>query len=186
MNPRGLLLLVLIGVVAGFTWWVANLDTAEERTARISAKPGPDYYMRNYRLSATDEHGQLMYLHTGESLVHQQSDDTGDLIAPHFVFYREGRAPVTVRSQTGWVAPAGEEVHLLGEVKLQRPEDAQRPRLDVTTRDLRVDPQAQTAETDERVEAVSTAYRIEGVGMHADLQRGLLHLRAGARGDYRP
>lgn len=186
MNPRGLILLALIAVVAGFTWWVAHLDTGQPPTSQDTAEPGPDYYMRNYRLSATDEQGRLMYVHTGERLIHQQSDDTGDLIAPQFVFYREGRAPVTVRSQTGWVAPAGKEVHLLGEVTMQRPQDAHQARLDITTRDLRVDPRAQTAETDERVQAVSPAYRIEGVGMHADMQRGLLELRAKARGDYHP
>jgi lipopolysaccharide export system protein LptC len=179
---------ILLGAsaVAALGFWMAqDVEERLEGTAQPSPD-APEYYLDHFTATVTDTEGQLMYRLSGERLISYQRDGSSEVILPVVVFHHAQRPDWTLTSETGWISPRHDEVHLLGAVHMQRPAGVDLEPVEIHTRDVTVWPQPQVAVTDQFVHMTSTFYEAQGVGMEADILRGTLALRNQARGIYVP
>lgn len=186
MNLRGGVLLGTIGLIAAATWWAQSRVQEPGGILGERGPSHPDYYMDDFRILVTGTDGSPRYRLTGDRLAHLPDDDSGQIQAPELIFYTADSPPWTVRAATGWVTSGGEEVQLLEDVEISRPESGRQPPLTVETASLAVRPREHTAMTDDAVVATSPGARMSGVGMFADLDAKRIELLANARGVYVP
>lgn len=183
---RNLLLGLTIALLAGLTWWLAR---DAEHDARRSTGPQDaraiDYYLRDLRFTTYSEQGRPARTLRSPELRHYPDDDSTELDEPHLVIHKVDRPSWQVQAERGWVSPDGERVRLLGKVVIERPAgDDVRP-MHIVTRDLRVVPERDYAETDEPVTVTSLDDRIDSVGMQVWLREpGRVKFLSQVRGFY--
>ena len=180
--PVGLALAVLAAV----SWWLAR-DV--ERDHRLSSGPRDnreiDYYLRELDFSTYTEQGILARTLQAPELRHYPDDGSTELDRPRFTIHKNGVPPWRVRSETGWVSPDGKRVHLHGDVLIERDAGADIRPMRIVTRNMRVEPERDYAETDEPVTVTSFNDRIDSVGMQAWLREpGRIKFLSQVRGHY--
>jgi lipopolysaccharide export system protein LptC len=175
---------LLLVVVAAGSWWLKeSLEEPHERRPRPPHTP--DYWLQDLSARTTDETGQVRRHLEAESLRHYPDDDSTELTAPELVLFEPSRPPWRIRSAEGWVSPDGELVLLRGDVRIDREAAEGVPPVHLETRDLRVQPKAEYAETDAPVTARSGPHRVEAVGLRAWLGPPVrIKLLADVRGHY--
>ena len=183
---RNLLIGIVLALLAGLTWWLAG---QQQRPAHRASGPGDareiDYYLRDLDFTTFSEQGQPARRLQAPELRHYPDDDTTELDRPRLVIYKDEGPPWRVRSETGWVSPDGERVHLRGEVVIEREAAPGVRPMHIVTRDVRVEPERDYAETDEPVTVTSREDRIDAVGMQAWLRDpGRIKFLSQVRGHY--
>ncbi|MCB1787821.1 MAG: LPS export ABC transporter periplasmic protein LptC [Chromatiaceae bacterium] len=167
------LLAMLLVLGALFSWWL--VDRVEESTAPGDAGPsqGPreiDYYVTGLDATRMTAAGVPAHRLRTPQLRHYTDDDTTELEKPRLTVYQDERPPWEVASERAWMSGDGSLLLLHGDVLIERAGDAQNAPLRMTTRDLRVQPREDYAETDEKVRVVSDAHSVDAVGMQAWLR----------------
>ena len=116
---------------------------------------------------------------------HFPDDESTELTRPQMLLLAPGKPPWRVRSETGWISSGGALILLQGEVHIEREAgEGVRP-LHLVTRDLRVQPKDEYAETDQPVRVESGANRVESIGLQAWLREPVrIKLLADVRGYY--
>jgi lipopolysaccharide export system protein LptC len=181
VNAKQLLLLTaLLAGAAVSGWLLRGQDILAERA--VPSPRGPDLFVEGMDLSILGDDGNPRYRVQASRLDHYPYDDHSELTSPVMEVFSDRQTVWNARSEHGRVADHGDNVWLLGRVEIRRPpQNGQRP-LKVVTSDLLVKPQADTAETTAPAVIESGAYRIEGVGMLANLRESRLDLRSRVRG----
>lgn len=181
---KWLVVLVVAGL-ASLSWWmpveqgpVSKLVTAPEK------RHIPDYYLGDFDLTTMNAAGRPRYYLQAQGMSHYADDDTAEMAQPRLTVYRHEAAPWVVRSREAQVAAAGESVLLQGDVKVERPAQDRRGRLEIDTASLRVVPAKEYAETDQPVVIVTDFGVTRAIGMQADLKQQQLQLLAQVRGEY--
>jgi len=117
---RLLIVLALIVFAALTVWTQFEQDTPAERPVTDTGRRDPDYYIENFTTTGMDETGQRRYTLKAERLVHYPDDNTALLDKPHLIQYPAGQAPTHTYAESGWVSSDGEEVLLVGNVRVIR------------------------------------------------------------------
>jgi len=183
-EARQLLLVLLLLVVAGASWWLAREQ--REAAPKVPRPPHtPDYWIEGLSARTMDLQGRPRRLLLADSLRHFPDDDSTELTAPRLQLLEPGRPPWRIRSELGWVSPDGELVLLQGKVNIERAGiDGNRP-VHLVTRDLRVQPKQEYAETEQPVRVDSGPHWIESTGLQAWLRQPVrIKLLADVRGHY--
>lgn len=165
------ILLVLV-VVAGalVSWWLAEEEAATERTIMRSGPREIDYYVTGLDVTRMTIAGKPANRLHAESLRHYTDDDTTELQHPHLTVYQDDSPPWEVDAEQAWVSADGSLILLSGEVLIEREGDAENRPMRIQTRDLRVQPDQDYAETDEKVRVDSESDWLDAVGMQAWLR----------------
>lgn len=185
--PRtGFLLGLALTALAALSWWLAR-DV--ERAQRLSSGPRDsrqiDYYLRELDFATYSELGSLARTLQAPELRHYSDDDSTELDQPRLTIFKDGAPPWKVHSATGWVSPDGERVQLRGDVLIERDAGTDVRPMRIVTRDVRVEPERDYAETDEPVTVTSFGDRIDSVGMQAWLREpGRIKFLSQVRGHY--
>jgi lipopolysaccharide export system protein LptC len=174
-----LLTLLLISVV--LTGWLVQRQTTLE-TQRNLSRSGPDLFVEGMDLKLISETGTLRYRVQAQRLDHFPYDDHSELARPVLEVFRENQALWYIQSERGRVSSDNERVWLLGEVEIRRLEGPDSDPFDIHTRDLLVKPAEETAETKQASVIRSARYRVEAVGVHADLRENRVELKSRVRG----
>jgi len=181
VNARQLLLFsALLTGAAVSGWLLQGQDILADRPA--PSPRGPDLFVNGMDVSILGEDGHVHYRVQASRLDHYPYDDHAELTNPSMEVFGDQQPVWNARSEHGRVADQGDTVWLLGRVEIHRPPQAGQRPLRVVTRDLLVKPQADTAETVAAAVIESGAYRIEGVGMLANIRENRLDLRSRVRG----
>jgi lipopolysaccharide export system protein LptC len=147
---RDLLVLVLLSLLAIASWW-ARVEP--EMRSRSRAENGsPEYFANAMEVMATNEQGRLRHRLRAERLEHYLDDRGTLLLQPRLSVYEEDKPPWEIVSDRGKVSPGGELVVLQGDVTITRDEAPGTAGVRILTRDLRIQPDARYAETDQHVE----------------------------------
>ncbi|GAB6041745.1 LPS export ABC transporter periplasmic protein LptC [Endothiovibrio diazotrophicus] len=176
-------LLALLALAALTTWWQRSLEVEHSRRG---AGDGPDSVMEGYRATLMDLHGNPRHRLWGEVLTHQPGDDSTSLQQPRLLVFRDHGEPWLIASEQGWVSSDNELVLLTGEVRIRRESSPDEGPVAVDTRDLRVLPKEDFAETDQPTVIVTDDLNMAGVGMRAYLKDGRLQLLNQVRSRYEP
>jgi lipopolysaccharide export system protein LptC len=174
---------VLIALALGA--WLLNRSTDDAAGPYPRPAHTPDYWVEALKARTTGPDGQPRRILHAESLRHYPDDNSTELTAPELRLLEPGRPPWRVRSQQGWVSPDGKLILLLGEVHIDRDAAPGVDPIHLVTRDLRVQPDDEYAETDRPVRADSGPHRVSAVGMQAWLRKPVrIKLLADVRGHY--
>ncbi len=181
---RFLLILSAVVVVAWLSSWL--LQSVEERFVRgpEAVSRSPDYFMENFTATALNAAGEADYTLQAAYLAHYPHNDSVFMRQPFIAVFREELTPWSMRAEEGLVTGHGRFVELGGAVELQRRKTARYPLLTLLTRDLRIDTQRKTAETEAEVEITQPGAVIRARGMRIDIASGSLELLANAEARY--
>ena len=117
-----------------------------------------------------NETGQPAHRLQAERAHHYTDDDTTELQQPQLQVFQLESPPWDVRSQSALISADGELVLLSGDVAIMRDGDARNRPVRIDTRNLRVQPQQDYAETDEKVRVETDRDWLDAVGMQAWLR----------------
>ena len=187
-HPAVLALLLLL--VASVSWLLrdpAQPGETAPATATHSAERQVDYYLRGLQATTMNELGQPARTLRAAEAKYFKDNDTTELLEPWLTVHQGERPAWEVRSESGWVSADGSLVLLQGEVHIER---AAAPGIDpmqIETRDLRVQPREDYAETDEQVRVRSNQNWLDATGMQAWLREpSRIKFLADVKGFYAP
>ena len=144
---RWLIVLVLISCVLATAWVLQGLDE-KQAPAPQTERGDPDFYMENFVRTAMNEQGALKERLYADFMVHYPDDDSNELVRPRMEIYNGSETPWQVMADRGWVAGNNEVILLYGEVEIWRSGANGEREFEVLTRDLRILPEDEYAETD--------------------------------------
>ncbi len=173
--------LALLGVVLLTGWWLYDLDR-EARRAKALKTHEPDYFMENFVRTQMDTDGQVKHRLRARLMLHYPDDDSTELVQPLLEVYNADQPPWHVKSERGWVSANHDLVLLQGEVQIWRETAAGEREFEVLTRDVRVLPGDNYAETAQPavIRAPHTEYH--AVGMRAWFNEDRMELLKQVRG----
>jgi lipopolysaccharide export system protein LptC len=180
MSRRWLLALVLSTLAAGTAWYRHGLQR-EGSAGRVEGAHRPDFYMESFSSLTTDVRGMPRRRLSGERLDHYPDTDTHEITQPHLELYEEGREPWHVASERGWVSPDRDVILLQGRVYVWRQDPSGQRVMDIVTRDVRVLPEKEYAETEEPALIRTPDTETRGVGMRAWLGESRVELLSQVR-----
>ena len=154
-------------VVIVLAWILARDDKKTVIEHDDSTPHVPNYFVRNLSLTSMSMDG-LPARHVESSYVVQYLDDeTTEMTAPKYNFYRPDQPPWHVQAENGWLSSDGELALLSGRVTILRPASNGTAPFKMVTSDLRIQPENNYLETDNAVTANSGKDKIDAVGMQA-------------------
>ena len=184
MNNRNLIIVGMLLLLAGGSWWLAERSTLNG-TDYTQIAHTPDYYLEGFTATTMNDKGRPSQRLRAKKMIHYPDDDSTELWEPKLTLYDEERPPWRVKSEMGWVSGDGEVLLLQGEVKIDRSEIPGVRPMHITTRDLRVQPKDNYIETDAEVQSHSGKNRLDAVGMQAWFNKPVrIKLLANVRGYY--
>ena len=94
--------LILMIALTLATFGLVQKNTPPEKSALERARlHEPDYTINDGALSALNELGNTKYRILGKKVIHYDDDASIDILTPRMRFFQAGKAPVTVKSDTG-------------------------------------------------------------------------------------
>lgn len=183
-RARSLLIGTLLALLAAVSWWLQEND--EETVAR-AARPAhtPDYWVEGLVARSMDIYGRPQRILQARMLTHYPDDGSTELTLPRLQLLEPDRPPWRIDSKYGWLSPDGELVLLQGEVNIRREASPGRLPVHLLTRDLRVQPKDEYAETEHHVRILSGPHRVQSTGLQAWLRPPVrIKLLADVRGHY--
>lgn len=94
--------LILMSGLTLATFWLVQKNTPPEKSALERARlHEPDYTINDGALSALNELGNTKYRILGKKVIHYDDDASIDILTPRMRFFQAGKAPVTVKSDSG-------------------------------------------------------------------------------------
>ncbi len=113
-------IIIAFVIMVGLSIWLqlGLLEDPKPQPIPGDSRHDPDYYVENFTATGVDESGENRYVLEAERMVHFPDDDTALLDKPHIIQYKDGLAPRHSYSDSGWVAPGGDEVLLTGNVRV--------------------------------------------------------------------
>lgn len=178
----------LLIVAAMLTWWLAAsnkekpVPQLEDPTSKLV-----DYYVRNFKITYMNPEGLPARTLVAEEMRHYPHDDTTELDSPFLKIYRRPGQPWDIQSESAWMSGDGNLVLLSGEVYMDRKESEYNRPVTMVTKNLRIQPNEDYAETDEQVRVTSLEDKLDAVGMQAWLRSpGRIKFLSKAKGHYVP
>jgi len=165
---RPLLALFLV-LAAALSWWLLRHAETPAPAPAEQAKGtrGIDYYITGFDVTRMTEAGLPAHRLRAPQLRHFTDDETSELEQPRLTVFQADAPPWEVDSERAWISADGSLVLLQGKVLIERAGDNDDPPIRIETRNLRVQPEQDYAETDEKVRVISETDRINSVGMRA-------------------
>ncbi len=175
--------LLFVVMLSAFANWL--LDAIEHKTIEdtTALRHEPDYFIEGLKAKVFNADGSLHYRLASRRLNHYPDDNTLQLTAPVLRMFTKKQPPWIMVAEQGVVYDDGQRIHLNGAVDIRQPGDA-RTRMQLLTRDLRIDTQRDYAETAAAVKLTRGYHQTTAVGMRANLRLGRLEFLADTRGIY--
>jgi len=170
------------------SWWLARHDRDENKQASPIGNPNaPDYYVKDLDATTMTSAGDPARSLKTPLMRHLPIDDVTEISMPRFSVYQDDGPPWQVRAKRGRISADGDVILLQGEVKIEKAGTPEERPMRLLTRELRIQPAQDYAETDEPVRVSSNDEEIEATGMQAWLRKPIkLKFLSRARGHYVP
>jgi lipopolysaccharide export system protein LptC len=163
---RGSLLpLVLAALLAGLTYWLDHVVQAGDASQSARSRHDPDYFVDHFTVRRFGPDGTLQHTITADRMVHFPDNDTTEVTAPHLV-YESPQTDITAR--TAWLDSKGKHVRLNDDVRIARTGSPGLPETVITTSELFVTPDDETAHTEAPVIITQGKSVVTGVGLEAN------------------
>jgi len=183
MEQRWIWLTLLVALAVGSAWLLHVLGTKDTET-KSSAGIAPDAFMDDFTLMTMNEQGDVRYVLSAPYMEHYPHDDSSALQEPMLVVYEENSPLWYLQSESGKVSSGNKEMLMQGEARVWRNDDAGQPELEVLTRNLRIMPDSQYAESAEATTIRTPSSVTHAVGMRVYMEEQRVQLLAKVRGRY--
>lgn len=180
----GLLPILLVPVVVSFWPQSQVLVSEQEESDEVMVSNAPDYYLRDAKMSALDEHGRLLYQIRSKELQHypDQSATASELEMDYFG--PEGRWQLT--------APRGDargdrnELLLSGGVVARGRSNENQPQTTMRMDSARLLPGEMQLDTDDPVRIDDPSRRVRATGMTMNIDKDVVKLKKNVRVHHDP
>lgn len=147
------ILLILAGLAAASWWLTSGLGDRPSGTSRDSRSP--EYIIEDLEARVMGPNGQPRQILRSPRVVHYDTEDKTSLEHPHLSLYGRDAPPWEIQSEAGTLLEKGDLVWLHGRVEIESAEGPEHRPYRILTRDLRVRPHDDYAETDQHIEVFS-------------------------------
>lgn len=162
--------LVLLVLLFAGTWVLLPSTEPEPVPVAPSGARTIDYAIKGLHVTRMTPAGVPAHRLHAPRLRHYVDDGTSAIDQPSLTVYQDEAPPWEIRANDALVSADGELVLLRGEVLIEREAGADNRPLRLVTRELRVQPRQDYAETDAAVRVDSDPDWLEAVGMQAWLR----------------
>lgn len=146
----------------------------------------PDAYMENVVALILDKQGKPSMKIVAPKMTHYTEQDTTQLVSPIFTIYRKSPNPWYIESRYAKAINGMERLHFREQVIIHHAADLANPATLIKTNTLLVKPNAQTAETSDKITMEQPSLTVNAIGLIADLNTGNIKLLSNAQGIYVP
>jgi len=181
LNGKPTVFFTMLLICMAVTGWLVQRQASLGEQRDLSSS-GPDLFVDDMDLKLISDTGTLQYRVKAQRLDHFPYDDHSELTRPVLEVFREDQALWYIQSERGRVSSGYDRVWLLGKVEIRRLEGPDTSPFDIQTSDLLIKPAEETAETQQASIIQSDRYRMEAVGVHADLRENRVELKSRVRG----
>lgn len=168
LRPTVALVLLVLLFVA--TWVMLPAPEPEPDAVAPGGERMVDYAIEGLQVIRMTPAGVPAHRLYAPRLRHYVDDGTSAIEQPRLTVYQGDAPPWEIQAEDALVSDDGELVLLRGEVVIEREAGADNRPLRLVTRELRVQPRQDYAETDAAVRVESDADWLEAVGMKAWLR----------------
>ena len=174
-----LLPLVLLMLLAALTFWLDHATHVDEQRHDGKGRHDPDFIVDKFTVRRYDIDGHLQHLLTAQKMLHYTDDDSTEVSGPVLHYFSNGRR-TEVTATRAWLGPAGKELRLHDQVRVfQEATAGELPTL-LTTAEMTVFPDEETARSNSPVTITQGASVINGTGLEADNKLRLYKLQGRA------
>jgi lipopolysaccharide export system protein LptC len=166
MERRTLVFGGLLLAILGGSKWLMEM-TEESETARKPEAHTADYFLDNFTNTVMGADGKPFRRLSADRMLHFPDDDSTELTKPSVTLFEENSPPWQIRSEQGWLSGDGNLLLLKGTVTIDREQGPGVRPIHIVTRNLRVQPEENYAETDENITVTSLGSRLKSKGMQA-------------------
>ena len=178
---------LLVALVAGLSVWLFQGQPHKGPVVTPLTQSTPDSFMENFTAQVLDKQGQPRYQLQAARMAHYADDNHSELQQPQFTAFRPDGQRWTVVAEAGRAENGSEQIFLNGDVLIQRyPDNAEPSDLQIRTRDIRVRPADDYAETDQPTTIVRNEATLDSVGLQVHFREGEVQLLSQVRGTYVP
>lgn len=175
-----LTIIMLAGVFLAFGsfWMLQVFESADADLQADALKNEPDYIVEKFSYVRMAADGKPRYLISGDKLTHRPIDDTADVLNPRVRSVGEDRPPMSIVANTARVDHGNTEVHLRGDVSIERKDAAGRS-MTLKTQALTIFPDADQMKTDQPVRiSGSDGTEATGTGLFVDNAAGRVDINS--------
>ncbi len=184
MDNKNIVIGIVLVLSVSLTLWLAQ-SHKDQSTTKIAPSHTPDYYFHGVTAVLMSIDGEPSQQLIADVMTHYPDDDSTELVLPKLTIFDAQNPPWRVNSETGWVSGDGEVLLLSGKVRIDRSAAPEVRAMHMTTKDLRVQPKENYAETDAKVHAWSHGDIIDAKGMRAWFNKPIrIKLLANVKGHY--
>ncbi|MBC3809427.1 LPS export ABC transporter periplasmic protein LptC [Undibacterium seohonense] len=169
----------LLGLIMLGSFWVYEVmrrqvdDDANNRKDRSE----PDYYVEQFNFVRLSQSKQTNYRVTGDRLIHFPQEDEFEIVQPRIVGIDQEKTPMTIRADRAIVkqkiqekpeSKAEDQIHLRGNVQVERSNSKLGSHLTMSTKALTLFPDTERMRTAEAVTLTTPRANLNAIGMEAD------------------
>lgn len=173
-----LTIIMLAGVFLAFGsfWMLQVFESADADLQADALKNEPDYIVEKFSYVRMAADGKPRYLISGDKLTHRPIDDTADVLNPRVRSVGEDRPPMSIVANTARVDHGNTQVHLTGDVSIER-KSAAGSKMTLETQTLTIFPDADQMKTDQPVRITgSDGTTATGTGLFVDNAAGRIDI----------
>ncbi|MBR7748272.1 LPS export ABC transporter periplasmic protein LptC [Undibacterium baiyunense] len=169
----------LLGLVMLGSFWIYEVmrRQSEDEAANAKNRSEPDYYVENFNFVRLSQSKQTNYRVTGEKLIHYPREDEFEIVQPRIVGIDQEKTPMTIRAERAIVKQKVQEksqskpedqIHMQGNVLVERSKSDQGGHLTMATNSLILFPDSERMRTSEQITMTTARANITANGMEAD------------------
>ena len=177
----------LLGLVMLGSFWIYEVmrRQSEDEAANAKNRSEPDYYVEHFNFVRLSQSKQTNYRVTGEKLIHFPLEDEFEIIQPRIVGIDQEKTPMTIRADRAIVKQKVQEklqnkpedqIHMHGNVLVERSKSDQGSYLKMATDSLILFPDSERMRTAEAITMTTPRANITAVGMEAENNRQNIRL----------
>lgn len=169
----------LLGLVMLGSFWVYEVmrRQGEDEASNSKDRSEPDYYVEQFNFVRLSQSKQTNYRVTGEKLIHYPKVDEFEIVQPRIVGIDQEKTPMTIRADRAIVkqkvqetpqSKAEDQIHLQGDVHVERVNSKQGSSLTMMTTALTLFPDTERMRTAEAITLTTPRANLTAIGMEAD------------------
>lgn len=162
-NGAALFPVALMALLAAATFWLDRATRGDGEARDGKRRHDPDYIVDNFHVRRFDVDGALQHSLDAQKMLHYPDDESTEVIAPRLTYHRT--PPTHVTSRMARLDKDGKHVKLEGDVRVISEGSDNRPRTEIATSLLFVQPEDEVAHTDKPVTISQGHSVIHGTGL---------------------
>ena len=185
MSPRTITYIALLSAGAIGSWYLARSNAPAYDKERPYDPTHQGYYLKQARILGTGDDGSLLYEIEAEH-AEQLEDDRIEFTEVRIRYSPGSEVPWIVNADYATLREGAPRIALRGHVQIINPGDSSEDETEIRTEYMELDPDAFTAETDQRVQIRIGSRSVTATGMLASLNDDKIELKSNIRGKIAP